>query len=160
MRPLYLLPGGTPPSTAQAMWVCLMAKILGKSWNFLGLENAGIELDGNQILVNERYQTNDPDVYAAGSFIKMRITPNYQYKFVSERELARKVKKASFNSFYNVQFRSPITFRSYIIWALLRTRISRIDSPNLCSSKPFFRCGTSSQKWPCLGDTSFPKCLS
>ncbi|KMY95857.1 cilia- and flagella-associated protein 61 isoform X2 [Drosophila simulans] len=58
-----------------------------KQW----LENSGIELDGNEILVNERYQTNDPDVYAAGSFIKMRITPNYQYKFVSERELARKI---------------------------------------------------------------------
>ncbi|EDW56825.1 GM15944 [Drosophila sechellia] len=58
-----------------------------KQW----IENSGIELDGNEILVNERYQTNDPDVYAAGSFIKMRITPNYQYKFVSERELARKI---------------------------------------------------------------------
>nr|XP_044251728.1 cilia- and flagella-associated protein 61 isoform X1 [Drosophila takahashii] len=55
------------------------------------LRAANIELDGNDILVNEQYQTNDPDIYAVGTFVKIRRTPNYQYRFVSERELARKM---------------------------------------------------------------------
>lgn len=59
---------------------------------FQGLGKAKIELDGNEILVNERFQTNDPDIYAAGNFIKLRQECNYQYKFVSERETARKVR--------------------------------------------------------------------
>jgi len=60
----------------------------------LGLRAAKIEFEGNEILVDEHYRTNDPDIYAFGSFVKIRKTPNYQYRFVSERELARKVRKA------------------------------------------------------------------
>jgi len=60
----------------------------------LGLRASKIEFDGNEILVDEHYRTNDPDIYAFGSFVKIRKTPNYQYRFVSERELARKVRKA------------------------------------------------------------------
>ncbi|XP_052841054.1 cilia- and flagella-associated protein 61 isoform X2 [Drosophila gunungcola] len=55
------------------------------------LKAANINLDNNEILVNERYQTNDPNIYAAGSFIKMRPKPNYQYRYVSSREMARKI---------------------------------------------------------------------
>ncbi|XP_017054423.1 cilia- and flagella-associated protein 61 isoform X2 [Drosophila ficusphila] len=53
--------------------------------------SSDIEVEGNEILVNNKYQTNDPDIYAAGKYIKIRDFPNYQYKFASDREVARKL---------------------------------------------------------------------
>ncbi|XP_050743585.1 cilia- and flagella-associated protein 61 isoform X2 [Drosophila biarmipes] len=55
------------------------------------LRSAKIEFEGNEILVDEQYRTNDPNIYAFGSFVRIRKTPNYQYRFVSERELSRKI---------------------------------------------------------------------
>ncbi|KAH8284805.1 hypothetical protein KR054_001226, partial [Drosophila jambulina] len=63
-------------------------KPVHKQW----MEKADIELDGDDILVNDRYQTNDPNIYAAGNYIKLRRECNYQYKWVSEREVAQKVR--------------------------------------------------------------------
>ncbi|KAH8253481.1 hypothetical protein KR032_005678, partial [Drosophila birchii] len=55
------------------------------------MEKTDIDLDGDNILVNECFQTNDPNIYAAGNYIKLRRECNYQYKYVSELEIARKL---------------------------------------------------------------------
>ncbi|XP_001360498.2 cilia- and flagella-associated protein 61 isoform X1 [Drosophila pseudoobscura] len=55
------------------------------------LKQCGIQLRKDDILVNEDFQTNDPNIYAVGKFIQMKGAPNYQYKYTSERELGRKL---------------------------------------------------------------------
>ncbi|SPP72843.1 cilia- and flagella-associated protein 61 [Drosophila guanche] len=55
------------------------------------LKRCGIEMRKNKILVDEQFQTNDPNIYAVGKFIRMTGAPNYQYKYTSERELGRKL---------------------------------------------------------------------
>ncbi|KAH8389744.1 hypothetical protein KR200_000871 [Drosophila serrata] len=62
-----------------------------KPENKIWMQKADLDLDGDNILVNECYQTNDPNIYAAGNYIKLRRECNYQYKYVSERETARKL---------------------------------------------------------------------
>ncbi|KAH8370674.1 hypothetical protein KR093_004626 [Drosophila rubida] len=57
------------------------------------LISSDINLKNNRILVNKNFQTNDPDIYAAGKFIEMNEFVNHQYRFVSEMETAEKVSK-------------------------------------------------------------------
>ncbi|KAH8402349.1 hypothetical protein KR009_011514 [Drosophila setifemur] len=61
------------------------------------LQDANIELDGDDIVVNDCYRTNDPNIYAAGSFVQIKPEPNYQYQCTSEREIAAKVRDPSFD---------------------------------------------------------------
>ncbi|KAH8234415.1 hypothetical protein KR038_009519, partial [Drosophila bunnanda] len=91
------------------------------------MENAGIELSGDDILVNERFQTNDPNIYAAGNFIKLRRECNYQFKFVSEREIARKLlhhlgiaPKAKFED----RFAEPVFFQASLPLNYFITKIT------------------------------------
>ncbi|KAH8305921.1 hypothetical protein KR018_004134 [Drosophila ironensis] len=54
-------------------------------------EASSIQLDNNYIVINEKFQTNDPNIYAAGRFVKIMPEPNYQYKYTSAREVAVKL---------------------------------------------------------------------
>ncbi|XP_030387028.1 cilia- and flagella-associated protein 61 [Scaptodrosophila lebanonensis] len=50
-----------------------------------------IEMHNGCIVVDENFRTNDPNIYAVGRHIEIRGKPNYQYKYTSERETARKL---------------------------------------------------------------------
>ncbi|XP_065369067.1 cilia- and flagella-associated protein 61-like [Calliphora vicina] len=54
-------------------------------------KNADIDTDHNFVLVNENYQTSEPNIYAMGNFIKHTTEPNHQYRFVSTEEAAEKI---------------------------------------------------------------------
>jgi len=56
-----------------------------------GLIESRIELKENRILVNQQFQTNDPDIYAVGKYIEFKEPVNHQYRFTSEMETAQKV---------------------------------------------------------------------
>lgn len=56
-----------------------------------GLFRSGISLDCNTILVNQEFRTNDPDIYAVGSFVKITTPINYQHTYTSAEETAAKV---------------------------------------------------------------------
>lgn len=49
-------------------------------------------MDCNTILVNQEFRTNDPDIYAVGSFVKITTPINYQHTYTSAQETAAKVR--------------------------------------------------------------------
>ncbi|XP_034109209.1 cilia- and flagella-associated protein 61 isoform X1 [Drosophila albomicans] len=55
------------------------------------LIDSDIQLRNNKILVNKKFQTNDPDIYAVGNFIQFNEPVNHQYRFTSEMETAQKL---------------------------------------------------------------------
>ncbi|KAH8234420.1 hypothetical protein KR038_009520 [Drosophila bunnanda] len=69
------------------------------NYNFINmssaLENiiadAGIEMADRNILVNTRFCTSDPNIYAAGRNISIRPLPNYQFIHTSPQESAEKL---------------------------------------------------------------------
>ncbi|KAI8127370.1 Cilia- and flagella-associated protein 61 [Lucilia cuprina] len=50
-----------------------------------------IHCDINCVLVNENYKTSVENIYAMGNFIKHKLEPNHQYRFVSPQEAAEKI---------------------------------------------------------------------
>lgn len=50
-----------------------------------------LEMDGDRLVVGENFQTSDPNIYAAGPFVKINQEVNYQYRYTSEMEVAGKV---------------------------------------------------------------------
>ncbi|XP_017024545.1 cilia- and flagella-associated protein 61 isoform X1 [Drosophila kikkawai] len=95
--------------------------------NKIWIQSAGIDMEGDDILVNERYQTNDPNIYAAGNYIKLRRECNYQYKFVSQRETARKLLHhlgiAPINKFED-RFSEPLHFQARLPLNYFITKIT------------------------------------
>ncbi|KAH8307392.1 hypothetical protein KR044_011244 [Drosophila immigrans] len=55
------------------------------------LIDSDIHISNNKILVNKKFQTNDPDIYAVGNFIEFNEHVNHQYRFTSEMEMAEKL---------------------------------------------------------------------
>lgn len=53
--------------------------------------SSNLEMEGDRLLVGENFQTSDPNIYAAGAFVKIRQEVNYQYRYTSEMEIAGKV---------------------------------------------------------------------
>ncbi|KAM7343044.1 cilia- and flagella-associated protein 61-like [Cochliomyia hominivorax] len=54
-------------------------------------QKSGINTQDNFVLVNDKYQTSAPNIYAMGNFIKHEVEPNHQYRFVSSQEAAEKI---------------------------------------------------------------------
>lgn len=52
---------------------------------------SGIHIAHESVVVDENFQTNVPNVYALGKFIKLSKEPNHQYIYVDPMELAQKV---------------------------------------------------------------------
>ncbi|XP_017077747.1 cilia- and flagella-associated protein 61 isoform X2 [Drosophila eugracilis] len=127
----------------------------------LWLKAADIKMDGNDILVDQKYRTNDPNIYAVGKFIKMHHKPNYQYKFVSQREIARKVLHnlgIVIEKDFEDRFKEPVLFQAilplrYFITKVtmprryLRTQLPVTEVCNLTTykNKTFCRVGLSTQ---------------
>ncbi|EDV37603.1 uncharacterized protein Dana_GF13533 [Drosophila ananassae] len=53
--------------------------------------SSNLEMEGDRLLVGENFQTSDPNIYAAGAFVKIRQEVNYQYRYTSEMEIAGKL---------------------------------------------------------------------
>ncbi|EDW02631.1 cilia- and flagella-associated protein 61 [Drosophila grimshawi] len=85
-----------------------------KEW----LMESEITLSGSKILVNKEFQTNDPDIYAAGTFIEIKDYLNHQYQYVSERETAIKLmhilKLNASDTFFEDKYSQPTFFKALL----------------------------------------------
>lgn len=85
-----------------------------------GLSRSGIEMACNTILVDEEFRTNDPDIYAVGSFVKMTTPVNYQHTYTSAEEMAAKVGYCHIDQLHSSlsnHFSSPSHLSCCTTWA-------------------------------------------